>query len=105
MKRRSVFVITWLLVAGSMGVNVVTNLAAGDPVGYVFGLVAVGNVTLASIYWFHPEPIERPDEPAPRWWFVLGGLVVLVLLGSTLLLLGSALLLRDSALLLFVVVG
>ena len=87
------------------GSESVTNLAAGDVVGYVFGLTAVGNVALAFIYWFHPEPIERPDEPAPRWWFVLAGLVVMGLLGSTLLLLGSALLLRDSALLLFVVVG
>ena len=105
MKRRSVFAITWLLVASSMGVNAVTNFAAGDSSGYVFGLVAAGNVALASIYWFHPKPIERPDEPAPRWWFVLGGLIALALLGSVLLLFGSALLLRDSALLQFVVVG
>ena len=80
-------------------------IGSGDSVGYLDAIITIMYFAIAGGYQLHAEPIGDPDEPAPREWFVIAGLVALALLGSTLLLLGSALLLRDFTPLLFVVVG
>jgi len=82
MKRRSFMSAVWVLVGIAMGTNAAAKLAAGDAVGYGFGIIAVGYLGLASYYLVHSEPIEQPDEPAPRRWFELAGLAGVVLIVS-----------------------
>ena len=104
MRRRSFFAAAFLLLGIVFAGITAGSIRTGSSAGYLYGIVTIVHLASAGAYQLHPKPITHPDDPAPREWFVLAGLVALVLLGSTLLL-GSALLLRDSALLLFVVVG
>ncbi|WP_253737579.1 hypothetical protein [Halohasta salina] len=105
MKRRSFFAAAFLF-SGIIFAGITAKwIRTGDSASYIYAILTIIYIAWAGMYQLHPKPIGDPDEPAPREWFVLAGLVALVLLGSTLLLLGSALLLRDSVLLLFVVVG
>src|SRR6056297_1299738 len=99
MKRRSFFVATFLLSGIIFAGITARSIRTGGSASYLDAVVTMIHLATAIAYQLHPKPIGDPDDPAPRWWFVLAGLVVLVLVGSTLLLVGSALLLRDSALL------
>ena len=82
MKRRSFFVVIWLLVAVSWGTNAAIKLAADETVGYAIGVLAVLNAGLAGYYWLSPEPVERPDDPAPRRWYKLAGVAAVTLVGG-----------------------
>jgi len=86
MKRRSFFGLVWASLAALFGSLAVQPVLDGGAVslGYATGTVLYGS--LVGLSWIHPEPISDPDDPAPREWFELAGLIAVVLLGSTLLL-------------------
>ena len=86
MKRRIYSVLIWTCLAGLFGLLAVRPIFDGKAVDLSYSIVTVLHGITAGFYWMHPEPMDDPDEPAPREWFELAGLIAVVLLGSTLLL-------------------
>jgi len=86
MKRRS-FVAATNLFLGIIFAGIAASwICSGDSVGYGYVVVAIIHTAIAGGYQVHPQPMDDPDEPAPREWFELAGLIAVVLLGSGLLL-------------------
>jgi hypothetical protein len=86
MKRRTFFALVWVSLAVVFGLLAVQPIFDDGAVDLGYGLVTVAHGSIAGVYWMHPQPIDDPDEPAPREWFELAGLIAMALLGSTLLL-------------------
>ena len=86
MKRRSFFVATFLLSGIIFAGITARSIRTGGSASYLDAVVTMIHLATAIAYQLHPKPIADPDEPAPREWFELAGLVAVVLLGSALLL-------------------
>ena len=86
MKRRSFFGLVWASLAVFFGLLAVRPVLDGGAVSLGYGVVTVLYGSLAGFSWIHPQPLDDPDDPAPREWFELTGLIAVVLLGSALLL-------------------
>ncbi|ATW89250.1 hypothetical protein halTADL_2518 [Halohasta litchfieldiae] len=86
MTRRSFFVAVVLLLSILFAGLAVSSIRAGESAGYGYAVVAVLQIAAAVGYWVHPKSVVSPDDPAPREWFELAGLVVAALVVSALLL-------------------
>lgn len=86
MKRRSFFAATFLLLSIVFAGIAAHWIRTGDSAGYGYAIVAVIHLAMAGGYQMHPVPLDDPDDPAPREWLELAGLIAVVLLGSALLL-------------------
>jgi len=86
MQRRSFFGLVWASLTVLFGLLAVRPVFDGGAVDLGYGATAVVNGGIAGLYWLYSEPIADPDQPAPRRWFELAGIVLTTLVGSYLLL-------------------
>ena len=64
------------------GLLAVWPLFDGGEVSLVYALLTVLYVGLAVFYRVYPHPMDNPDDPAPREWLELGGLLTAVIVGA-----------------------
>ena len=82
MNRRLFFVVLWSVLAVTFaGIGLVPLLDSGS-VSYGYLIISGVYGGIAGYYRFHPEPVANPEDPAPRRWFELVGVVVVALLIS-----------------------
>jgi peptidoglycan/LPS O-acetylase OafA/YrhL len=86
MKRRSFVAAVWTLLSLANGGVALGFLVDGDTTGYILLLAAIGQIAAAGLYLSDSTPVDQPDDPVPRRWFELAGLVGATLIVSTVLL-------------------
>jgi len=86
MRRRSFFAATYLFLGIVFAGITARWLRTGDSVGYLYAIVTVIHLAMAGGYQLHPQPMDDPDDPTPREWFELAGVIGVVLVGVGLVL-------------------
>ncbi len=82
MNRRLFFVMLWSTLTAIFAGIALVRLLDGGSVSYGFLAVSGLYGSMAGYYRFHPEPVAKPDDPAPRRWFELVGVIAVALLVS-----------------------
>lgn len=82
MKRRLFFGLVWASLTVWFGLLAARSGFDDVAVTLGYAIVTVLYGILAVYTQFHPQPMDDPDDPAPRHWFELAGLVGATLLVS-----------------------
>ncbi len=89
MKRRSFAAGFWLLLAGLSGIGSVLAFSIGDHIqGSAQAVFGVCCGVVARFYYLHPERmnLNTPNEPVPREWRDLAGILIGAVVVSALVL-------------------
>jgi hypothetical protein len=91
MKRATFVAAGFLFLAVQFAGLAVLQATANGATGYGYVAACAMNAIIAALAYHYPENFARGDEPAPRRWFELAGLLAVLLalaLVATLLLFG-----------------